>query len=85
MNKGFLRNFTRRRRRGPIIAAVWLVTLFVYVFPVGFRHSPVEWPVLAVVFTIFGGSFAGAVVLIELLRGIVLRWSNLSDEQHFNW
>lgn len=68
-----------------MLATAWVVVFLFFLGPAAMRSSPVSWTPVAVLFGIFFGPFASAVVSVELLRGVVPSWENISDEKHFNW
>ncbi|MCR4301220.1 MAG: hypothetical protein NUV51_06380 [Sulfuricaulis sp.] len=85
MNARFFRQLTPRRKGALVLAVVWAVVFLFFLGPAAMRSSPVSWTPVAVLFGIFFGSFASAVVSVELLRGVVPSWQYISDEKHFNW
>lgn len=73
-----------RRKVAMIISALWAAIFFFYLFPSASKITPIEWPVIAVLFTIILGGFASAAVMIEILRVIIPEWGSLDDKRHFN-
>ena len=85
MNTRLFKQLTPRRKAALWLAAAWVVVFLFFLAPAAMRSSPVSWTPLAVLFGMFLGPFASAVVSVELLRAVVPGWENNSDEKHFSW
>lgn len=85
MDVASLRQLSIRRKAALVFAAAWVLAFSVYFLPIASRTPPTDWAPWAVLLSGGYSAYAGAVIIIEILRMALPRLGIHDDEKHFHW